>query len=231
MQKGRHLIATLGRHKDGITTLLAVLAFLIGGFSYLEFLKDRRIDKALELLKRREAPIFVDARTISIRKWIDNPELRDELANTKVHTPDLIKKVGEAISKDKDYRIALYNLSTLYNHAASCALDHICDALTMCGSLFGEIQEYLDINEAYFVYATKLRQEDAKSLTLNLPEFENFCKQRIKVRYFPRFDRSWKCRIDVNTERLFGFYILGACQNIESEWDQKINRAANELVL
>ncbi|MCV0428740.1 MAG: hypothetical protein K5905_25080 [Roseibium sp.] len=191
-------------------------------YSYLEYLNDRRIDKALDVLKRREATLFVDARTKLINFWIENETLLKDLKETQQYTDEIYIKAASEILDSKDYVISLHNLSLFYNNAVACALDGICDPITICGSLSGEIQEYLSINRGYFAYAMSIRDEDARSMWLHMPEFMKFCERKAGVRIFSRHDRSSWCQSNVVLERWFGLSFGNACSPTQTKWDERI---------
>ena len=227
----RSLLTTLAKYKDGITVLVALVLLFVGGFQYFEIAMENRIKNSLDLLERREGDTFVEARTVLIRKWIEHKELQEKFSRTEVYTQELIDEAAKAIFNDTAYRTALFNMSTFYNNAAACSLDGVCDAPTMCASLMGEIQDYLDVNRGYFVFARKIRKEDAISLTLSMPEFVKFCDDELSVRLFARHDRSVECRIDLYLERLIGMHLGGQCSASATQYDLDIERDANRLVI
>lgn len=221
----------LGKNKDGITALIAIILLVVGGYQYFVVAVESRIKYSLNLLERREGDTFVNARTVMIQKWIDNENLRSAFAATNTYTPELIGKATEEIFEDSEYRKALYNISTYYTNAAACALDGICDAPTMCASLAGEIQDYLDVNRGYFVYATKIRQEDAVSLTLSMPEFVIFCSSALFVNEASRHDRSWWCRTNLYSQRMIGLHFRKSCAFFATPYQIRIEAEAEKLEL
>ena len=215
--------------KDAITAIVAVLALLVGTYNYVEYKRDQRIKVALDHLERRESRIFVQSRGAIARKWIDNEKLISELAETDVYTDELLEKIGREIDLDVEYRKALFNMSTLYTNSAACTLDGLCDAAMMCASLMGEIQDYLDVNFWYFGNATLLRGEDAKALTLGMPEFVEFCDTKLFIRVASRHDRSWNCQFDLGLERLLGFHFGDSCRFASTDYDEKVEKLAARL--
>lgn len=224
-------LKVLKLYKDSITVIIAILILVVGGFQYFDIAVENRIKNSLEFLKRREGDTFVDARRVLIQKWIEHKGLQRKFSKTDVYTQELFDEAAKAIFNDAAYRTAIFNMSTFYTNAAACTLDGICDAPTMCASLMGEIQDYLDINRGYFIFARKIRKEDAISLTLSMPEFVKFCDDDISVRLFARHDRSLTCRIDLYLERLIGVHFGGFCKAKATEYDRELNKEADCLVI
>lgn len=225
----KSVLESLGKHKDGITTLLALVFFIVGAYQYFEIRAESRIEKSLDLLKQREATIFVSARTYVLQKWGEQKNLLQGFAETEVYTPELIAAVRDEILDDAEYRARLFDLSTYYNNAAACALDGFCDLPTMCASLTGEIQDYLDINSGYFAYFAALREEDARSLFLSLPEFVELCQSKIRLFIAYRHDTSFNCRASVFLYRRFGVSSEGGCEFNATRYDNEISEAAAEI--
>lgn len=223
------LLGVFAAYKDGITVLIAGTLFVVGGYQYFEVRTETRIEKSLDILKRREQTIFVDARTVALKKWIDTKTLLSEFAGTETYSQELIEKITEEIGQDQAYRIALYNISTFYNNAAACALDGVCDIATLCASLHGEIQDYMEVNKGYMSYATAVRFEDAKSLTLSLPEFSRECRRDIGLNIFSRHDSGFWCRVNMFTYRRLSIGINSACDPIVSKYDWEVEEQAKKI--
>lgn len=227
----RNLLISLGKYKDGIAISITIILVVVGGYKYFDSIVDKKIQNALSLLKRRESSIFVDARTTLLKEWVENQSLYNKFSQTDDYTDDLYEDISKAIWKNEPYRKALYTISSYYNNAAACALDGVCDGPTMCASLAGEIQDHLDINRPYFVFARMVRKEDAKSLILSLPEFVDFCieKKNQNVRLFSRHDRSIGCRINLYLERLTGVSIDSFCKPLATDWEKTMIKDAEKL--
>ncbi len=226
-------LKAFGSHKDGIVAFAATIAFILGAFQYLEYRSDLRISAALDILKRREARIFVEARDTLVRKWLETEELQSVFASTVIYTDELIEGVSKEIGRDENYRRAVLHISAYYQNVAGCTMDGICDAAMMCSSLAGEIQDHLDINKGYFALARALRDEDAVSLYLGLPEFVNFCVQNAPSFYFSRLDRSRMCQAGLFLNRKTGLSWLAelSCHPQETEYGQSIIDAAKPIKL
>ena len=223
------MIDWLSEIKDAVTTTIAMLVVLVGGYQYFELRSESRIENALEILKRREQAIFVDARTYTVKKFMEGSIFSSELSQNKTYTKEIIEKITKEIQSDELYRNSLLNISTYYNNASACTLDGICDAATMCASLAGEIQDYLSINKGYVSLATFVRQEDAKSLTLSLPEFVEFCDKNIGLNIFSRHDYSTWCSINLFLERRFSIGLNSACIAKASKYDTNIEKDVGKL--
>ncbi len=221
--------SALGNRKDGVLTFIAIVVLLVGGFSYFDSRLDARTRNALEILERREADTFVKARSILVRKWLEEPGLNAAFSATGTYTSELIEKTTEAIFDDADYRSALFDISTYYSNAVACVLDGQCDVPTMCASLRGEIQDYLEINEGYFTEATVLRREDAVSLYRGMPEFVEFCSDKLFVRVASRHDGSTDCRISRYLERFLGLGWESACTFDYTAYGQRVTETAEIL--
>lgn len=221
------------RHKDGITGLLAASFVVVGAFQYLEYRADLRISAALDMLKRRETSIFVEARAKLISKWLETEKLHRKFAGTEIYTLDLIEAISTEIFADKEYRESILHISAYYHNAAGCAVDGVCDAPMICSSLGGEIQDYLDVNKGYFAFARSVRYEDAVSLYLSLPEFGNYCDADLGALVFSRHDRSYLCQTGLYAYRISGFTGLANafCRPEETDYGQEIIDAAKQIRL
>lgn len=225
----KSLLVRFGAYKDGITSLIAVVLLVVGAYQYFEIRGETRIEKSLQMLKQREQSVFVSARTYVLKKWAELPELEKAFAETETYTPDLIKRVTTEIHSDGKYRAHLFDISTYYNNVAACALDGICDLPTLCASLAGEIQDYLDINSGYFAYFAALREEDARALFLSFPEFVERCKSKARLFVAYRHDTSFSCRFNLFLYRRFGFGSNDACRFKATKYDEEITKAAEEI--
>jgi hypothetical protein len=225
------LLSLLARYKDGITALIAVTLFVLGVFQYLEYRADLRISTSLDMLKRRETSLFVTARAKLIRKWLETEGLLENFQSTETYTDKLIKAVSNEIFTDEDYRSALLHMSAYYQNAAGCTLDGVCDAATICSSLGGEIQDYLDVNKGYFAYARSVRDEDAVSLYLSLPEFANYCKADLGALMFSRNDQGFLCQTGLYIYRMTGssWFANANCHQCETKYGQSVIDAAAEI--
>ena len=229
MIRFRTVLASLGSHKDGIGVVVALLLLLVGGYQYFDNAVDARIEKGLDVLKRREAEPFVEARTTLMMKWFENKELHDRFIQSATYTPDLIAAATESIFNDKKYRKALANMSTYYTNAAACTIDGICDAPIMCASLMGEIQDFLDVNRGYFVSLTAKRREDATTMFLSLPEFVKFCDTRLFINVASRHDFSTGCRVGRYLRRFLGTSFGLSCAFNFTDYAKQIDKAAEKL--
>jgi len=225
------VLALFGRHKDGITALIAATLFVLGAFQYLEYRADMRISTALDMLKRRETALFVTARATLIRKWLETEGLLETFRSTQTYTEDLIKAVSTEIFNDDGYRAALLHISAYYQNAAGCTLDGVCDAATICSSLGGEIQDYLDVNQGYFAFARSVRDEDAVSLYLSLPEFVDYCKADLGALVLSRNDQRLLCQSGLYLYRMTGISWLADanCAPRESGFGQSVIDAAVKI--
>ena len=229
MARFDRFLTSLGSHKDGIGVIIAVLLLLVGGYQYFDNAVDSRIEKGLDVLKRREARPFVDARTTLMMKWFENEDLRDRFAQSDTYTRELIAAATKAIFEDEEYRTALANISTYYSNAAACAIDGICDAPVMCASLMGEVQDFLDVNRGYFVSLTVVRREDATTLFLSLPEFVKFCNDRLFINVASRHDFSAGCKLGRYLERFLGASFGFSCGFYSTEYAKQIEKEAEQL--
>ena len=219
----------LGQKKDGIGIAIALTLLLVGGFQYFDSVVESRIEKGLDVLKRRESDTFVDARTILISKWVENQQLREEFARTSVYTPELIRSATAAIFDDPEYRTALINMSTYYSNAAACTMDGICDAPLMCASLMGEIQDFLDVNRGYIVATKSVRFEDANTIILSMPEFVEYCDRNIFINVASRHDYSVACRIGRYFDRLVGTSFGLSCEFKSTAYVDQVDHEAEKL--
>lgn len=227
----QRMLGLFARNKDGITSLIATILFVVGVFQYLEYRADTRISNSLDMLKRREASIFVDARATLIRKWLETEGLLEDFKATEFYTDELIQKVSNEIFTDVSYRTALLHISAYYQNAAACTLDEVCDPATICSSLAGEVQDFLDVNQGYFAFARSVRQEDAVSLYLSLPEFVDYCIADAGALVFSRHDRRFFCQAGLYTYRIAGFAGPAnlACLPRESEFGQRVIDSAAKI--
>ena len=219
----------LGTRKDGIGIGIALILLVVGGFQYFDSVVESRIEKGLDVLKRREGDTFIEARTILISKWVENQELREQFTKTSVYTPELIQSATKEIFDDPEYRTALVNMSTYYSNAAACTIDGICDAPLMCASLMGEIQDFLDINRGYIVATKAVRFEDANTIILSMPEFVEFCDQNIFINVASRHDHSLVCRIGRYLDRFVGTSFGLPCEFKSTAYVDKIDLEAEKL--
>ena len=229
MKNVTRLLDRLGRCKDGITVSLAILLVIVGFYQYFEFRSDRKIEASLKILERRESAVFVEARTKLLQTWFEaDGNLIEEFAETYIYTDELYKEIDPKIRDDTEYRSAMLQISAYYSNAAACVLDGLCDQPTICSSLHGEIQDYLDINRNYFVYLRRLRQEDSVSLYLHHPEFVEDCGKSIMFSLFSRTDDTFRCRTARKLYRLTGIKISSLCSAMTSDYTKEIIRLAKE---
>ena len=200
------LIDKLALKKDGITALIALVLLIVGGFQYFDVKLDGRISNSLEILERREKPLFVSARENTIRKWIDikkaNPALWSDFVNNKDYTKDIYDAVETEIENDEQYRKDLLSLGLFYQNASAFALDGHCDAVTLCSSLRGEMQDFLDLNKPYLIYAHKVRKEDATSIYLDVPEFVAQCDKGFFLKSLHRLHLTFNLTINLTIKIL-----------------------------
>lgn len=219
----RSFLISFGKYKDGVTTFLAILFVFVGFYQYFEYRSDKRIETALQLLERREGRVFVEARTKLLQTWFEaDGSLADALKRTDFYTEELYKEIDSTIHADKQYRTAMLHISSFYSNASACVLDGLCDQPTICSSLHGEIQDYLDINRNYFVFLRTLRDEDSVSLYLHLPEFVGKCDETIFFSLFSRVDSSNKCRFARSLYRTTGFILKDFCKEMTAPYTQGI---------
>lgn len=223
----KRFLLALGAFKDGVTTLLALILVVVGFYQYLEFRSDKRIATSLNILERREGKIFVEARTKLIKTWFEvDGSLAEAFRQTDKYSDALYSAIDKEIHSDEEYRTALLHISSFYSNAAACVLDGLCDQPTICSSLHGEIQDYLDINRNYFVFLRRLRKEDSVSLYLHHPEFVDDCDQTLMLSLFARTDGSVSCRFARSLHRTTGLALNGYCEGKTASYTQDIiNRA------
>ena len=223
------MIRWFGDRRDGIGIGIALILLLVGGFQYFDFAVDSRIENGLDVLKRRENATFVEARTTLLMKWLENEDLLQQFSETEVYTSDLIEKATEAIFKDERYRTALANMANFYHNAAACTLDEICDAPVMCASLMGEIQDFLDVNKGYFIYASSVRYEDANTFILSMPEFVELCDDDLFLNVASRHDSSIGCRTGLYLYRFIGTSFGLSCKFKSTAYADEITREVEEM--
>ena len=219
----------LGTNKDAITATLAIVLVVVGGYQYFVSLRDGKIEKALEILERREEATFIDARTTLIHKWIEHDDLNDDFVRESTYSKELRDKMTTEILADEKYRLAVANMSAYYASVAACALDGICDVPVLCASLMGEVQSYLTVNQGYFTHLRLLIGKDAKSFFLSLPEFVKLCDSDIFMNVASRHDRSTGCRLGVLLRRQVGFSFGFKCEFEFSKYDQTVKEHAENL--
>ena len=218
LPKVNRMIIALGKQKDGITTLLAILLIVVGFFQYLEIRHDRRIETALGMLERRESANFVEARTTLLQPLF-NPdgELEEAFKESKTYDENLYRKIDDVIHSNPAYPTALLDISIYYSNASACVLDGICARPTICSSLMGEVQDHLDINHNYFAYLSNLRGEDARSLYLHQREFVNYCAENLFFNLYSRTDNSLLCAIAGRLYKLTGWSLDFACSGEDTD--------------
>ena len=219
----------LGSHRDGITAGIALLLIAVGSYQYFKTRSDLRIEKALDVLKRREGKTFVSAKTALANMWMSDEDLCENFIKSDKYTASMTDRVADLIIADEDYRDAVADLSTYYTNVAACTLDGICDASVMCASLMGEIQDFVEVNVDYFARVTMVRREDAKSLTLSMPEFLGFCERRLRLHVASRHDHSLLCQLGRNLYRHLGTGFGWFCGFEASEYDQQVKTKADSL--
>ena len=227
----QNFLSRLGNYKDGVTVALALIFFVVGFYQYFENKANQRISMALNILERRENSIFVKARTTTIQKWFEvTGALKKEFVATTTYTPELLNSIAESIGDDLNYRAALLNISTFYSNATACVLDGLCDRPTICLSLAGEVQDYLNLNKYYFVYLRKLRDEDSLAFYAGLDVFENQCNSNISLNIFSRMDQSFKCKASLQLYRITGIDLKGYCTGSETKYATEIIAASKKLI-
>lgn len=214
----------LGHYKDGVTVTLALIFFVVGFYQYFEVKAERKISMSLNILERREDPIFVKARTTILQKWFVFNQA--EFLKTSTYTPELLASIEKLIQKDSEYRTALQHISTFYVNAAACVLDNLCDKPTICLSLLGEIQDYLDVNKNYFIYLRRVRGEDSLSFYIGLDVFTNQCISNYGPNIFSRMDQSWSCHASLKLYRITGIELRGYCKGSITGYAKEIINAA-----
>lgn len=214
----------LGQYKDGITVTLALIFFVVGFYQYFEVKAERKISMALNILERREDPIFVEARTTTLQKWFEVNQA--EFLKTSTYTPELLNSIQKFTQKDLKYRTALLHISTFYINAAACVLDGLCDKPTICLSLLGETQDYLNLNKNYFIYLRKSRGEDSLVFYKGLDVFEKQCISNHSLNIFSRMDQSWPCKASLKLYRITGIELGGYCKGSITKYAKEIIEAA-----
>lgn len=216
-------LTSVAEYKDAVTTWLAIVVAIVGAYQYFDVRSDQRIKAASEILARRESTQFVDARAALVMFVYSNQKLVKSFSEAgATYTPKLLDDFAEIVRRNEAYQKAVTTISPYYINAAACAMDGICDIPTMCASLWGEIQDYLDVNRAYFAYLMSIRGEDAVSLWLGMANFEQLCRSKLKLFVFSRFDNSLKCRLFVALYRRFDFAFDSACTHVISEYDDQL---------
>ena len=224
-------IVQIGSHKDGITVAIAIVLLLVGGFQYFDSRIDARIEQALQMLQRREAPTFVKARTIMLSKWLNSEKLCPEFSATDEYSWNLNVKIKDEILEDESYRDSLVDISNFYSNAAACTIHKICDTPLMCASLMGQVQDFLNLNRDYFVHIGMQRQNDSKTLTLHMPEFVEYCSSKLFINVASQGDRTSKCRWGVYLYRLtnMNFNFGLSCEFKNTKYDQIIDEQIRML--
>lgn len=213
----------LNDNSKAITSLLAITITLVSEWQYWELRIEKKISASLDILKRREGSVFVDARTTVIQKWVMPSKISKTFAESETYDSDLLYAIKEEVKGDADYIRAMLNISLFYHNAASCALDGICDSATLCSSLWAEIQDYQDMHKGYFAHVKSIRDEDVKRFNLTIPEFVAHCQNKISVFVFSRHDQSFKCRVDLRLERRFGYSFGSFCNPQSSVYDKEVD--------
>ncbi|MDA7425698.1 hypothetical protein [Thalassococcus lentus] len=174
-------LTSLGTHKDGITTFLALFAVLVGFFQYFDFRAETRIKYAVEILERREKSELLRAEADFNLYWKQGRDGVDQCnksraTNNGAERPKNEIKTGGRCISSGDYRVVVSKLSVYYNSISSCALGNICDRIVVCSSMSGTVQRYLRLNKSYFrSVAIDEEAVAARKLVLSLPEFVELC--------------------------------------------------------
>ena len=216
------MLKWLGDRRHGLSILIALVLVLVGGFAYFDGRVDTRIENGLDVLKRREAETFVNARTTLLLMWLKNEELAKEFQRTPTYTRRLLDLNAEAILNDDEYQRAFVDMSTYYSNAAACTLRGICDGPLMCGTLWSETQDFLDVTRGYFEHWKSVRYEDANTLILSIPEFESYCEEKLHLRVASHHDYTSLCGVRLYVYRLTGLDIGLPCKFETSEYVRRV---------
>jgi hypothetical protein len=144
----------LGRSKDQLTIILAVVGIPFITYQYFQTKLENRITNSLTYITKQEEKEIQASRTNLIDFIMSDSELSDLYKKNECFKDSLITTLRARVYKTEDSRKTyfkdFYALHNLYSDAATCAITGRCDLYSMCSSLAPQMQFFRNSNDGVY---------------------------------------------------------------------------------
>jgi hypothetical protein len=184
---------SLGKSKDQLTILLALIGIPFIVFQYFQNKLDGRIANSLSYVTRQENKEIIAAKTYMDSFVLLDDGLKElylkESFFGNVLSSQLKTKINQTASTKSNYYENFYTLQYFYNDVALCTISGSCDKFSACSWFFGQINFFRN-NNAY-IY-TEIDQIFHEGRAFWLDRFIQRCDDRDVL--FARVDNSVWCQ-------------------------------------
>ena len=215
------MLRWLGSHKDGLTVIFGAVVAIGATYEYLNSRADSRIERAVQILERREEGVILTARIKQMEMWAENPSIFFRFRENNRFSRELSIYVTDKIFRDLEHRQSVMKLAAYYTNASFCALDGICDDVVLCAGLTAEIQRYMELNKRYIAHLMTAYWSGARDLTVGMSEFTQHCTDDYKWNITSMSNLTLECRIGLHLRRLVGWSMGLSCDDDENVSETK----------